>query len=86
MLLLMLRIVFWWRMHPLIRKLVSQVTVEDHIFLITIEDDLMHSMTDVKAEVHRLMKDTSIKGNVFSIRHKREGKDRTSPRIPPHLP
>lgn len=70
MLLLMLRIVFWWRTHPSKRRLVSQVTLEDHIFLITIEDDLMHSMTEVKVEVHRLMKDPSIKGNIFSIRHK----------------
>jgi hypothetical protein len=66
----MLRIVFWWRTHLSKRRLVSQVIVEDHIFLITIKDDLMHSMTEVKAEVHRLMKDPSMKGNVFSIHHK----------------
>jgi hypothetical protein len=30
---------------------ISQVTVEDPIFLITIEDNPMHSMTDIKEEV-----------------------------------
>ena len=32
-------------------EVVSQVTVEDPIFLVTIEDDLVHSMIEVKAEV-----------------------------------
>jgi len=32
-------------------KAISQVTIEDPIFLITIEDNPMHSMTDVKEEV-----------------------------------
>ena len=30
---------------------ISQVTIEDPIFLITIEDNLMHSMTEIKDEV-----------------------------------
>jgi hypothetical protein len=50
-------------------KAVSQVVVEDPIYLITIEDDLAHCTTEVTTEVSQLTKYPQLKGNVFSVRH-----------------
>ena len=66
----------------------SQMIVEYPIYLITIEGDLAHSTTEVKAEVSQLMEDPSIKAMSSLSATTRKEKDVECPPIHPlhHLP
>jgi hypothetical protein len=65
---------------------VSQVIVEDPIYLITIEGDLAHSTTDVKAEVSQLTEDPSTKAMSSPSATTRKEKDVECPPIHPSSP